>query len=96
MDWPSLVDTATRAMLQVADSSGSSEITKNGENLGQWVEDVAERLGLDTTSQITLVNFSCLRLCTVYDIVLMSYEGNLLLGFCTIGNTRKLTKTGIV
>lgn len=75
MDWPSLVDTATRAMLQVADSSGSSEITKNGENLGQWMEDVAERLGLDTTSQITLVNFCYLCdwfLCTVlFDIILL-------------------------
>lgn len=52
MDWPSLVDTATRAMLQVSDDSGSAEAAKNGENLGQWVEDVAERLGLDTGSHI--------------------------------------------
>ncbi|KAL1463650.1 hypothetical protein WDU94_015386 [Cyamophila willieti] len=39
MDWPSLVDTATRAMLQV----------NGGGNLGQWAEDIAGRLGLDTS-----------------------------------------------
>lgn len=39
MDWSSLVDTATRAML--------SETEKNGESLTHWVDNVAEHLGLD-------------------------------------------------
>lgn len=48
MDWPSLVDTATRAMLQV-NGTGSSAT-----NLGQWAEDIAGRLGLDTSdSQVS-------------------------------------------
>ncbi|KAJ4443510.1 hypothetical protein ANN_05182 [Periplaneta americana] len=46
MDWPSLVDTATRAMMQVQ----RDEPVPNGESLGHWVDDVAERLGLDTTA----------------------------------------------
>ncbi|KAF4522715.1 hypothetical protein B566_EDAN012732 [Ephemera danica] len=82
MDWPSLVDTAARAMLSETTSTrtllhdspptarsvlndgpspgGSSsgnttssadtvpEAARNGERLGHWVDDVAERLGLDT------------------------------------------------
>jgi hypothetical protein len=82
MDWPSLVDTAARAMLSESTSThallhdsppsarivlnegpspgGSSsgttsssadtvpEAARNGERLGHWVDDVAERLGLDT------------------------------------------------
>ncbi|XP_063222644.1 signal-induced proliferation-associated 1-like protein 2 [Bacillus rossius redtenbacheri] len=42
MDWPSLVDTATRAMLQVRDEV--PEAARNGESLGHWVDDM--RLGL--------------------------------------------------
>ncbi|KAI5709494.1 hypothetical protein M8J75_000687 [Diaphorina citri] len=46
MDWPSLVDTATRAMSQVNGGPGS--------NLGQWAEDFAGRLGLDSNdSQVS-------------------------------------------
>lgn len=81
MDWPSLVDTAARAMLHEGPSprallhegpsprsllndgpspGGSSsgattssgdtvpEAARNGERLGHWVDDVAERLGLDS------------------------------------------------
>lgn len=47
MDWPSLVDTATRAMLQVHEGGDNSAT-----NLGQWMEDMADRLGLDTSTQI--------------------------------------------
>ncbi|XP_068085355.1 signal-induced proliferation-associated 1-like protein 2 isoform X3 [Anabrus simplex] len=43
MDWPSLVDTATRAMLQVP------EAARNGETLGPWEDDVAERIALETS-----------------------------------------------
>ena len=75
MDWPSLVDTAARAMMSegtryelpgtrslLAESPGGSssgntsssadtvpEAARNGERLGHWVDDVAERLGLDTS-----------------------------------------------
>jgi len=60
MDWPSLVDTATRAMLTVSDSaesidqgvssSGGVNSLPNADNepLAHWVDNVAERLGLDT------------------------------------------------
>ncbi|XP_044731781.1 signal-induced proliferation-associated 1-like protein 1 isoform X2 [Chrysoperla carnea] len=62
MDWPSLVDTATRAMLHVKDDSENlnasdaciSETVRNGENLGHWVDDVAERLGLDASITSTI------------------------------------------
>ncbi|XP_065341286.1 signal-induced proliferation-associated 1-like protein 1 isoform X2 [Cloeon dipterum] len=63
MNWHSLVDTAARAMQAedanllpdepgpdgeaVADSI--PEAARNGERLGHWVNDVAERLGLDTS-----------------------------------------------
>lgn len=82
MDWPSLVDTAARAMLHDGPSprslltdgpspGGSSSTTtssadtvpeaaRNGERLGHWVDDVAERLGLDTSPSSTarwLINF---------------------------------------
>ncbi|PSN31880.1 hypothetical protein C0J52_19690 [Blattella germanica] len=50
MDWPSLVDTATRAMMQVQCDEPVPEAARNGESLGHWVDDVAERLGLDTTA----------------------------------------------
>ncbi|XP_075225356.1 signal-induced proliferation-associated 1-like protein 2 [Lycorma delicatula] len=54
MDWPSLVDTATRAMLQVGgDCPTGTSGSHNGENFGQWVDDVTETLGLDATSQLT-------------------------------------------
>ncbi|PNF19182.1 hypothetical protein B7P43_G09603 [Cryptotermes secundus] len=49
MDWPSLVDTATRAMMQVPHDEPVPEAARNGESLGHWVDDVAERLGLDAT-----------------------------------------------
>lgn len=56
MDWPSLVDTATRAMLHVREDNDNlnadvcmTETVRNGENLGHWVDDVAERLGLDAS-----------------------------------------------
>ncbi|XP_049833971.1 signal-induced proliferation-associated 1-like protein 1 isoform X1 [Schistocerca gregaria] len=58
MDWPSLVDTATRAMLHLPPSEGGVGVgvgagaelqaARNGESLGHWVDDVAERLGLDS------------------------------------------------
>lgn len=50
MDWPSLVDTATRAMLNVSEGSEGAEgngTSSNNEPLANWVDDVAERLGLD-------------------------------------------------
>jgi signal-induced proliferation-associated 1 like protein 1 len=50
MDWPSLVDTATRAMMQVQRDEPVPEAARNGESLGHWVDDVTERLGLDTTA----------------------------------------------
>ena len=50
MDWHSLVDTATRAMMQVQRDEPVPEAARNGEGLGHWVDDVAERLGLDTTA----------------------------------------------
>ena len=50
MDWPSLVDTATRAMLQVQRDEPIPEAARNGESLGNWVDDVAERLGLETSA----------------------------------------------
>lgn len=54
MDWPSLVDTATRAMLQVgSDCPTGSSGSHNGENFGQWVDDVTESLGLESPSQLT-------------------------------------------
>lgn len=46
MDWPSLVDTATRAMLQVTDNLenvAESSIQHNG----QWEDD--DRLGIDVS-----------------------------------------------
>lgn len=48
MDWSSLVDTATRAMLHVGDDAPNGEAA-----FGQWVNGVAESLGLDSTSQLT-------------------------------------------
>ena len=50
MDWPSLVDTATRAMMQVQRDEPVPEAARNGESLGHWVDDVTERLGLDNTA----------------------------------------------
>ncbi|KAJ9585309.1 hypothetical protein L9F63_002894, partial [Diploptera punctata] len=50
MDWPSLVDTATRAMMQVQRDEPIPEAARNGESLGHWVDDVAERLGLDSST----------------------------------------------
>nr|CAD7429365.1 unnamed protein product [Timema monikensis] len=47
MDWPSLVDMATRAMQNVREEV--PEAARNGESLGHWVNDVSERLGLDAT-----------------------------------------------
>ena len=50
MDWPSLVDTATRAMLNVSEGTESGDGNSNSagnEPLANWVDDVAERLGLD-------------------------------------------------
>lgn len=52
MDWPSLVDTATRAMLQVRETTTVPEAARNGESLGHWVDDVAERLGLDSSQLV--------------------------------------------
>lgn len=49
MDWPSLVDTATRAMMQVQHDEPVPEAARNGESLGHWVDNVAEHLGLDST-----------------------------------------------
>lgn len=50
MDWPTLVDTATRAMMQVQCDDSVPEAARNGESLRQWEDDVAEHLGLDTTA----------------------------------------------
>lgn len=50
MDWPSLVDTATRAMLNVSEGTESGDgnsASACNEPLANWVDDVAERLGLD-------------------------------------------------
>jgi len=60
MEWPSLVDTTARAMLEEGVSLLSEDVhpecgdavpeaARNGERLGHWVDDVAERLGLDTS-----------------------------------------------
>ncbi|XP_059471853.1 signal-induced proliferation-associated 1-like protein 1 isoform X2 [Neocloeon triangulifer] len=64
MDWPSLVDTAARAMLEEgallmneepspADCGPGTdsvpEAARNGERLGHWVDNVADKLGLDTS-----------------------------------------------
>lgn len=51
MDWPSLVDAATRAMLRVEGGAGDSG-SGGGAALGQWVEDMADRLGLDTSTHL--------------------------------------------
>ncbi|XP_052123652.1 signal-induced proliferation-associated 1-like protein 2 isoform X2 [Frankliniella occidentalis] len=58
MDWPSLVDTATRAMLNVAENVeiGDGNSSSNNEPLANWVEDVAERLGLDRSGGIRSVS----------------------------------------
>jgi hypothetical protein len=37
-------------MMQVQHNEPVPEAARNGENLGHWVDDVAERLGLDTTA----------------------------------------------
>lgn len=52
MDWPSLVDAATRAMLRVGEGGGGDSGTGGGAALGQWVEDMADRLGLDTSTHL--------------------------------------------
>lgn len=49
MDWPSLVDTATRSLMQVQHDEPVPEAARNGESLGHWVDNVAEHLGLDST-----------------------------------------------
>jgi len=54
VDWPSLVDTATRAMgvEETTNDNGvldaQTEAGMHGANLGQWVDDMAGHLGLDT------------------------------------------------
>jgi hypothetical protein len=37
-------------MMQVQRDEPVPEAARNGEGLGHWVDDVAERLGLDTTA----------------------------------------------
>jgi hypothetical protein len=49
MDWPSLVDTATRSLMQAQHDEAVPEAARNGESLGHWVDNVAEHLGLDST-----------------------------------------------
>ncbi|XP_034256071.1 signal-induced proliferation-associated 1-like protein 2 isoform X2 [Thrips palmi] len=59
MDWPSLVDTATRALLNVSDGveiSDGNTASTNSEPLANWVDDVAERLGLDRSGGIRSVS----------------------------------------
>lgn len=59
MDWPSLVDTATRALLNVSDGTEIVEgnaASTNNEPLANWVDDVAERLGLDRSGGIRSVS----------------------------------------
>nr|CAD7200955.1 unnamed protein product [Timema douglasi] len=65
MDWPSLVDMATRAMQNVREEV--PEAARNGESLGHWVNDVSERLGLDATP-------SRLCACVVLDCILDANE----------------------
>lgn len=59
MDWPSLVDTATRALLNVSDGaeiSDSNAASSNNEPLANWVDDVAERLGLDRRWDLSIMH----------------------------------------
>lgn len=49
MDWPSLVDTATRAMLQVTETIENS-FSGSMQHSGQWdLNDVDDRLGIDSS-----------------------------------------------